>query len=239
MKFDNAWNTRPEEGTEYIYRYYDAEGKSYIGHTKQSLSARAGGKKGSAYLRYDDKFSEAIRNLGFDKFEYEILDIVDSNIAEKKEIKYISQFNSKNDGYNSTYGGKAYFGQQRPYSHIWTIDINSFNEHEKATIFNNLLIYCNKKEQYSSLNDAVIELANNFACTFYTYPSYDDYTVPCHPIVLFFNFVSVMACQRYSSRYEIEEEMFLSGVLGGDILTGGYDALKIQLTNGQTLTIEI
>ena len=61
MKYDCCWKRKPEEGKKFIYRYYDVEGKSYIGQTKSSLFTRAGGTDGKNYTVSDSKFRDAIK----------------------------------------------------------------------------------------------------------------------------------------------------------------------------------
>ena len=104
---------RPKEGYKFIYRYYDEFG-SYIGQTKKSLKERAG-KEGRAYLQYEGKWPDALLKKGIDHFNVEILEECIEADADSIEKKYITKFDSRENGYNSTYGGKSYnpFGGYR------------------------------------------------------------------------------------------------------------------------------
>jgi hypothetical protein len=94
-------NYRPQSGNALIYRYYDNDG-SYIGQTIKSLASRAG-KDGKYYNH--GKFGTAIGLKGFRSFNVEILEECLISEADAREIFYISQFNSAEQGYNSTTGG--------------------------------------------------------------------------------------------------------------------------------------
>lgn len=97
---------KPKKGHKFIYRYFDEEG-SYIGQTKKSLKERAG-KEGKNYLRDNNKWSQAILEKGFSHFDVEILCECLEEDADEREKFFIERFNSRTEGYNSTYGGKCY-----------------------------------------------------------------------------------------------------------------------------------
>ena len=51
------------------------------------------------------KFHKALRELGVDSFDFEIITLCSSSDLNKLENLYIKEFNSVANGYNSTYGG--------------------------------------------------------------------------------------------------------------------------------------
>jgi len=79
--------------------------KSYIGCTKKTLEER---KDGHFYQqnRLNSKFYKALREYGFDVFDWAILEETDSvNKMLNLEMYYIKKYNTFYDGYNSTHGG--------------------------------------------------------------------------------------------------------------------------------------
>jgi group I intron endonuclease len=85
-------------------------GKVYIGQTCSLLNKRIYDHKKrskNSNISNNNKFYNAIKKYGFENFEWEILQ---KNIPQEKldewEIKYIREYNSFLDGYNSTEGGK-------------------------------------------------------------------------------------------------------------------------------------
>jgi gliding motility-associated-like protein len=97
MDFNPKWKAKPREGHEFIYRYYDNKGKSYIGHTKQSLCSRAGGKSGANYTSIHSKFEEAITQNGFESFEFEIFDRWGESVFFTDKLS---------EGWDGTFNGK-------------------------------------------------------------------------------------------------------------------------------------
>lgn len=98
-----------------VYRYWiKINGKelSYIGFTTLPLDTRAGNKHtGSNYLNHCPKFSKAIQQYGWASFQREILAEVDNlRDAEFLEQSYIKSFNSIEDGFNESTGGRGYKG---------------------------------------------------------------------------------------------------------------------------------
>ena len=72
--------------------------KRYIEHKNNHLN--------SNYCNYNSKFYRALRKYGFDNFEYIILATCSKEDLNMLECIYIQKYNSKNNGYNSTYGGE-------------------------------------------------------------------------------------------------------------------------------------
>lgn len=79
-------------------------GKIYIGQTCNKPEYRWG-KEGLGYQR--QAFFAAIQKYGWENFEHEILETgLSQEQANEKEIFYIQKYNSYNEGYNATLGGK-------------------------------------------------------------------------------------------------------------------------------------
>ena len=92
-----------------VYCYTGGNGKKYIGLTGCSLYERAG-KDGINYCNYGwkTKFSNAIKKYGFNFFTAEIL--VDNLTLEEAcelERKYIKEYDTVRNGYNTTWGGEG------------------------------------------------------------------------------------------------------------------------------------
>lgn len=98
------------ENTNNNYIIYKAQnidtGKTYIGATTKSLEERKkdhiqkSNKKGGSY------FQEAIGTFGSESFSWEQIDTaLNNDELASKEIKYISDFNSLENGYNGDSGG--------------------------------------------------------------------------------------------------------------------------------------
>lgn len=89
----------------YIYKYTNIlNNKIYVGKTSKLNRRKATHKRLSKTV--NSKFYNAIRKYGFESFSFEILEEVSSlQEANKKEILWISFYNSFINGYNSTIGG--------------------------------------------------------------------------------------------------------------------------------------
>ena len=111
----------------YIYRHWiileDGVEKSYIGQTIRKPSKRW--KNGNGYTGYDSDthFARAINKYGWDKFNHEIIGIVESETKEQVtldlnewEVYYIEKYDSFYNGYNETLGGYALSGESNPNS---------------------------------------------------------------------------------------------------------------------------
>lgn len=124
-------------------------GKKYIGITSNKPKYRWG-KNGSAYIRRNQYFGNAIKKYGWNKFKHEI---IKENISEKQakqmEMELISKYNTidKKFGYNLTSGGDGTVGykfteeQKRNHSEIKKETSRSGSNHPQAKkiIFNDVL----------------------------------------------------------------------------------------------------
>ena len=95
-----------------IYCYTNKiNGKKYIGQTINTLVIRAKADGSGYSAKY--KFGKAIAKYGWDNFECEILETVETETDSLKEQLntlerfYISKFDTYKNGYNSTPGGSG------------------------------------------------------------------------------------------------------------------------------------
>lgn len=91
-----------------IYKYTNTlNNKVYVGQTTSTPEKRAK-KNGKGYI-HCKHFYSAILKYGWLSFKLEILEQVDSNVADEREQFYIKFFNSTNPefGYNLDLGGCA------------------------------------------------------------------------------------------------------------------------------------
>ena len=98
--------------TTLVYKATSPSGKSYVGITSTSLRSRQLTHKRDA-LRYNKKFTfhSAIRKYGWHNIKWEILEKVDSwELAQKREIFFISELDTYRNGYNMTLGGDGHRG---------------------------------------------------------------------------------------------------------------------------------
>ena len=86
-------------------------GKTYIGKTIQTLKQRKAGHKAySKRLNYNDYFHSAIRENGWDNFEWKIIyeSLSNERLAEMETVKIIFEHSHYTEGgYNLTWGGEG------------------------------------------------------------------------------------------------------------------------------------
>ena len=108
-----------------IYKYTDPFGKSYIGQTTNPQKRKQQHKStalGQPNIKdFYSKFHTAIRELGWDSFQYEVLKTIVSNseqelseLLNEAESYYIGKYDTFDNGYNMTIGGKALRGENHP-----------------------------------------------------------------------------------------------------------------------------
>lgn len=242
MIFDQKWKEKPRKGYEFIYRYYDDQGKSYIGHTKQSLCLRAGGKRGAGYTQASSKFQEAISINGFESFNYEILEEVPCTDVDEKEKYYVSKFDSKHNGYNSTDGGNIYYENMK--KRCYTIDLREYNNEQLDNLLNNAVIFIglDQNTTITNIEDLFNGMENTFLSYCYSYYAFEgEYLhIRCNPILIVFNFIDLMILKKYETQFEIESVMSCSERLGADILTSKeYDVVKVILPNNKVKSFDM
>lgn len=232
MIFDSMWKVKPQYGKKFIYRYYDSEGKSYIGQTKDSLYIRAGGISGKKYLASDSKFRDAILEKGFDKFEYEILEEVDMELADERERYYIRKFDTRKNGYNSTHGGLCFYenmiGFQRMNGPKYMINLNSYSEEQLKNLSHNLTMYFNYQNSEEKSYKEIIDKSIShkwISCDCWEY--HKGPSVECDSIVMLFNYIDIITTRKFNNREEMYLEMMMNECFGDDLLTGGFSALEV------------
>lgn len=110
------WGKGPRKGREFtggiIYAARCSNGKYYIGQTLADLETR---KSQHKYSKRDTKFTRAIRKHGFDDFKWSMLAQIETSQADldTAEIRYIEQYDSIANGYNTDAGG---YGGRMPYT---------------------------------------------------------------------------------------------------------------------------
>lgn len=86
----------------YIYKITNKENnKCYIGQTKQEPYLRF-----EQHIRNRTPIGLAIKKNGRHNFDFDILEEVEDDNLDQKEIEYIEKFNSYYNGYNRTLGGQ-------------------------------------------------------------------------------------------------------------------------------------
>lgn len=94
-----------------IYKHTNKiNGKSYIGQTVQTMEQRL---KQHLKNKKNHNFINAINKYGIDEFHSEIIEEVDENKLDEKEIYWIAYCNTYNNGYNMTEGGDGFTSTQR------------------------------------------------------------------------------------------------------------------------------
>lgn len=90
-----------------VYKVTNQEtGKAYIGVTTRSMEERKADHIQKAAKGTRGYFQEAIATYGVDAFSWQQIDTANnSNELAEKEKKYILQYNSQEQGYNSDAGG--------------------------------------------------------------------------------------------------------------------------------------
>lgn len=98
--------------------------KKYIGQSKnikkRFQSHHLVDYKNENNCNYNTKFYQAIRKYGIDNFEVIILKLCEEKELDDLEIKYIKEFDTFKNGYNSTKGGQ-----------FWSSNIHSEETEEK------------------------------------------------------------------------------------------------------------
>lgn len=138
----------------YVYRFYCLTSqKNYIGITTQDINRRWDQHKNESLGKQvfkDTHFHRAIRRYGWDNFERTILLRLESDSEEQLleslnqlEQYYIQKYDSYNNGYNSTKGGKG---------------VISHTTQRKVIVFNELGEYidtCNSRVEASKKYDVM------------------------------------------------------------------------------------
>lgn len=79
--------------------------KIYIGITYRQLDKRWEQHKASVRAGQTSKIYNAMRDIGIDKFSIHEISRFEQGDLEEAETRYITELNTVNDGYNTSYGG--------------------------------------------------------------------------------------------------------------------------------------
>jgi len=84
--------------------------KSYVGQTVLTIQERL-----NKHLKNkkNHKFINALNKYGIEKFESQIIEEVQENMLDEREIYWIKYYNTYNNGYNMTEGGDGFTSEQR------------------------------------------------------------------------------------------------------------------------------
>lgn len=101
----------------FIYKYENkVNHKVYIGQTTDLVSRKSSHRYKSTFVV--NKFYNAVRKYSWDNFDFDIIAQVQEDTLEKLtetldslESKFITEYDSFNNGYNSTPGGHSYRGK--------------------------------------------------------------------------------------------------------------------------------
>ncbi len=95
-----------------IYKITNKEnGSIYIGCTINSLEKRFGEHLSRCFTsEYKSKLYNSMKKYGQENFTIELIEECDLNIIYETEKKYIEQYDSYNNGLNSTIGGEGCLG---------------------------------------------------------------------------------------------------------------------------------
>lgn len=108
----------------YIYKIYnDVNNKIYVGQTslKRPTDRYSQHRSKSLHLQSDDSsiLHMAMNKYGLDNFHFEVIEEVDNDLLNEREIYWIFQFNSISpNGYNLTKGGDGSIGRPSKYKGI-------------------------------------------------------------------------------------------------------------------------
>lgn len=159
-----------------IYRAYClVTEKNYIGLSIQGLKKR---KEQHLYDAFNDRadthFYRALKKYGKENFEWSIIDEVSCRTKESLlkclktlEIKYIEQFDSFTNGYNSTPGGDSFSDNSIPvkvYSDTGQF-IRQFDSRREAAKYYNISedcisAGCQRRQRFSYINEKRIIFRN-------------------------------------------------------------------------------
>lgn len=106
-KDDKIEDMENEENVGIVYKATNnVNGYTYVGTTTKSIEERKFDHFQRIDKNYATKFQDALKEFGKENFQFEQIDTASSiNELALKEKKYILEFDSKNNGYNSDTGG--------------------------------------------------------------------------------------------------------------------------------------
>ena len=136
-----------------IYKYTNKiNGKVYIGQTIDEYRRIWNHRKACD----DSLFHRAVRKYGFDSFEYTVLERVDEDLLNGREVVWIEQYktNDRKFGYNLTSGGEGtrgykYTDEQRKNRSLQAKRNKSFTGHTHTDEYKRRMSELNKGKVFS------------------------------------------------------------------------------------------
>lgn len=130
----------------------------YIGQTVQTLAQRWGNHVHAALTEghkdYTCPLHNAIRKYGKEVFEKTIIEECPVDKLNEREVYWIQQYNSYNDGYNAALGGEGH--QKYDYTEI----IKYFQEHGNSLVDTCKYFHIYDQVVYTALQNAGIDYKN-------------------------------------------------------------------------------
>ena len=136
-----------------IYKYTNKiNGKVYIGQTINEYRRIWNHRKACD----DSLFHRAVRKYGFDSFEYTVLERVDEDLLNEREVFWIEYYksNDRKLGYNLTSGGEGtrgykYTDEQRKSRSLQAKENKSFTGHTHTDEYKRRMSELNKGKVFS------------------------------------------------------------------------------------------
>lgn len=128
-------------------------GKYYVGQTSRKPKRRWNNGNGYIGCR---KFQEAIEKYGWNNFEHIILCECDKNEADFLEEQFIKYFDSVDNGYNVSYGGKSKIRYDDTTLKIWSAQrkgkhFSPNTEFKKGNVIYHYIPTKEQKEKHSKI----------------------------------------------------------------------------------------
>lgn len=162
---------KPKIGYGFIYKYTGPEGKSYIGQTIGSLKMRAKNVYSGTGYKKCALFWKAIEKYGWNNFSVEILEEVDIEKLDEKEMYYISKYNTlAPNGYNITLGGEG--GRECPV-YVYSAQNGHFIERYNSLTLASIETEVPIETISTILNDNGRKMAHNLVFSKEFYSVYD------------------------------------------------------------------
>lgn len=119
-------------GSLYLIRN-NINNKVYVGKTYKSIETRFNEHISDSKRHPTRKLYKAFHKYGIDKFYIELISIIEQDLLEDKEIQLILEYDSFNNGYNSTLGGDGRRYLQVPEKEIIETYKDCFNNMKEAS----------------------------------------------------------------------------------------------------------
>lgn len=100
--------------------------KKYIGqsvHIEKRWEEEVRDSSNNKTRSYNYPLQQAFRKYGINNFSFEILEEVNSDLLNEREMFWIAKYNSYVDGYNQTPGGERLLGEENPNAKLSENDV--------------------------------------------------------------------------------------------------------------------